>query len=536
MSLSLHPPSESPPSSWSTGALLALAAVVVAGGLLGWLTRGDALTVYGDDSIYLTLSHSLAAGHYRDEFLIGAPPHAQYPPGMPLYLLLVRAVAGPGIGAIMTANILTIIAGALLAADAARRLVGPELGVAVAAIVMFNPALFRLSAEIRSELPYLAWCALALWCALRSREDHRRWFPALALGAALAAFLTRSAGLALVPAVWLGLALQRQRRSAVLGGIVAATTVAGWFAYTRWATGHTIGHSYASDLAGGVAVTDPVHFLRHVLANARDYLSSFAAVQFAIPDIHGMPIDNVVAGGLILAPMLVGMWILRRRWPALAGFLLLTALLLGLFPWPVGRLVTVMLPWIAIAALVGWQRIALAMHAERPQRVAVAAGAILAGFGFSGQVRAADIRNGCRTAAPFADSRCYQPQDQAYMMAIRFIRDSLPVNAVVAASKPAIVYSISDRKTFPLELLSAASTPRLLSPRGPVTHVLLARLIPYEYSLVAPGLSAMCESLTVMFRGTSGTLLLRPRAPGDTGACPELADYLAVPPPGGEEP
>lgn len=520
-----------PAPPWTTPAVVALAVVLVVGSVLGWLTRGDALTVYGDDSIYLTLSYSLAHGQFRDEFLFGTPPHAQYPPGMPLYLLLVRTIAGPGIAAVMVANLLLIALSAALAADGVRRLSNPGVAVAVAAVITFNPALLTLSAELRSEVPYLAWCAIALWCSLRVARAEGAWFPALALMAASAAFLTRSAGLALLPAIWWALIVDRRRRTVMAGVVVTAVLIVGWFYYTRWATAHTVGHSYAADLSDGVSVAQPVHLLSHALGNAKSYFASFAAVQFAIPDIHGQPIDNAVSGLLLVIPMLVGALWLVGRWAAVPVFLLLTALMLGVFPWPVGRLITVMLPWMTAAMMLGWLTIATRARWRNPVGIATGIGAVIATFGLVGQIRAAERRTACRATAPFVDPNCYQLQDRAYMQAIGFVRDSLPRSAILASSKPAIVYQSSGMQTFPLELFSHGPLQRLLIPAGPVSHILLGRLMPYERDLVAPALLQECSALTVRRHFTLGALLLEPRLPPEPDACSALQEYIQTTPP-----
>ena len=80
---------------WRAGHLAALAVAVALGLWLGWQERLPEVSTGGDEAIYVALSHSLAQGHYRDEFLIGTPPHAKYPPGNPAWLLLLRTVAGP---------------------------------------------------------------------------------------------------------------------------------------------------------------------------------------------------------------------------------------------------------------------------------------------------------------------------------------------------------------------------------------------------------------------------------------------------------
>ena len=518
-----------PDQEWTRGALGALLLVTILGVAIGWASRGAALTVYGDDSIYLTLSRSLAERHYRDEYLVGSPPHAQYPPGMPLWLLLVRLLVGGSLDGALAANLLLIALTAFLLADSVRRLASVWLGVAAAAVLLFNPAIFALAGQLRSEIPFLAWCSLALWLSLIGGERSRRWYPTLTIAAASAAFLTRSAGIALVPAVAWALLLRRQWRPLLVNGTAAAAVIVGWFAYTRWAAQHTVGHTYAADLASSAPMSEPVRFFSHALGNATVYFSRLAAVQFSIPDIHGQPLDNLVLGLLLTIPAAVGVWTLRRRWAAMGMFLLLSTGILLVFSWPVSRLLTVLLPWLVAALLIGSATIAAAAGSRRGGSIAIGLGVVLAGFGLAGQVHAAEREQRCRSSAPFVDPRCYQEQDRSYVAAAAFIRDNLPKQAVIAASKPSIIYLLTGRRTLPLELFGTTSIDRLLPPAGPVAAILLSRLIPYEPTGVGPRLLQQCAALTLLARFPSGTLLLGPRHSNggpSVDACGALTEYL----------
>ncbi|MEO5798623.1 MAG: glycosyltransferase family 39 protein, partial [Gemmatimonadales bacterium] len=457
---------------WSRPSLVALALVIAVGLALGWASRFGSLTIYGDDAVYLTLSHSLAAGHYRDEFLVGTPPHAQYPPVMAIYLLLVRLVAGSSLDAALAANLLLLGVTVALVADALRRLTTPWLGVTAAAMVMTSPQIFQLTRELRSEIPFLFFAAIALWCSLVDGERARRGYPAIAIAAALAAFLTRSAGIALIPAIGWAFLLRRTWRPLVLGGSVWGAIVLAWFGYTRWATARTVGHSYANDFLAPPAAHGGL--LSHVASNAKVYFAKLAAVQFAIPDIHGQPLDNAVEGLLLVAAILAGCWLLRKRWAALVAYLLCSTAILLVLPWPVMRLVSVLLPWLMLLLLYGVAALASRAGIRRSNGVAVIVGVVIAGLGVRAQIAEAQVQTACRATAPFVDPGCYTPEDRGYAAAALFARDSLPTGAVVAASKPAIFYVLSQRSTLPLELFAQSNASRLLAPAGPATALLLS--------------------------------------------------------------
>ncbi len=518
-----------PTPKWPREALLVFLLVAAVGITLGWASRGAALTVYGDESIALTLSRSLAAGHYRDEFLVGAPPHAQYPPGMPIWLLLLRLTTGGSLDAALAANLLLIALTAFLLADSVRRLSTPWLGVTAAMMVMYNPPLFVLAAELRSEIPFLALCALALWLSLVDAQRASRWYPALAIAVAIAAFLTRSAGIAMLPAIGWALFLQRKWRPLLIGGIVAVATTLSWFAYTRWAGQHTIGHTYATDLAVVVPASEPVRFLGHLINNAKTYFARLAERQFGITDLPDQPLDNLILGFALTLPAAAGAWMLARRWPAMVMYLFLSVGILLIFPWPISRLFVPLTPWLAVMILIGCAGIATTAGSRHGNTIAIGVGVVLAGFGLVGRVEAARRAQECRASAPFVDPRCYPEQYRSYVAAVDFIRDSLPTNAVVAAAKASFVFERTGRLTVPLELFAQTKAARLLAPAGPATHILLSRLIPFEADLVGPRLRAQCTLLALLARYPSGTLLLgrHTASAGDsTDACIALTEYL----------
>src|SRR3989304_1018075 len=155
MPQAIVPENPEPAQEWSKATLLTLLLVIAAGLALGWAGRGAALNVNGDDPIYLGLSRSIGHGHYRDDYLFGSPPHGQYPPGLPIWLLLVRLAAGAGLDAALAANFLLVTVTAILLADSVRRVTTPWLGVTAAAVVMWNPEILALAGAIPSDSPPL---------------------------------------------------------------------------------------------------------------------------------------------------------------------------------------------------------------------------------------------------------------------------------------------------------------------------------------------------------------------------------------------
>ena len=429
-------PTASSAPSWSRPSLGVLGLVLVLGCVVAWCARAAVLTIGGDDTTYLTLAQSLRTGHYRDEFLVGMPPHAQYPPGYPLWLALIRLVAGPALDAAIGANILLVALTALLAADAVRRLGAPRLGVVVAAMVVFNPHLMMLASELRSEILFVALSAVALWASLRAVASDHRGAALVACAAAVASFLTRTVGIAVIPAVIAALLISRQWRRAAVGAAVAGVVTVGWFQYTAWAASQSIGHSYANDLARLAAPNAVTDVARRALVNLEYYFVRLAAVPFGLPDLPNQPLDNGILGGLLLVLMAVGGWSLRRRWPALPLYAAMSLGVLLLFPWAFTRFVTALYPWLAIFALMGWWHLLGRATRGRGERAAMVFGLVVASWAVVSQVKAARLARLCRATEPYADPRCYDPETRGVIAAIRFVAESLPANAIVATSKP----------------------------------------------------------------------------------------------------
>ncbi len=525
-------PRKAPPP-WPPAALAVLALLLALGLTMAWMARATSLTIGGDDAAYLTLARSLGTGHYRDDFLVGAPPHAQYPPGFPLWLLVVRLVAGDGLDPAIGANLLLVGLTAVLTADALRRIASPWLAVAAAAAIALNPALTELSSQLRAEVLFLACSAVALWASLVAAQGGRRSMVALAWLAGVAAFLTRSIGVTLLPALMAPLLLRRQWRTAGACALAAVATLAGWFRYTAWATSQTIGHSYAIDLARVAAPEGVPAIAARSLANLKYYFIRIVAVPYGLPDLPNTALDNLVVGLLLFGLCVLGGWTLRRRWTALPVYVGLSLVVFLLFPWAFMRFVTAIYPWVLIGTLLGAAAAARTLGLRRPEQAALALGVIIAACGAVGQFRAARFGNACRPAERHLDPACADPEMRSFAAAMRFATVQLPADAVIASSKPSTVFIMSGRRGFPLGRLSDLEGPFAFDGSHPATYLLLTRLLPFEKETIAPRLQAGCTRLTVVQRFPPATLLFGPRGadPSVPDACAEIAHYLELPGP-----
>jgi len=191
-----------------------------------------------DDSLYFVSAKSLAdGGGYRIESLPGEPAQTKYPP---LYPLLLSAAwrLNPQFPANLTAAawiswlalpaILVLLAGIY-----ARWEFSGYRAWILMLLFAANPYVILFSTQLFSEMPFLA---LALGVALAIERAAKGSRPAAAWAGAIAglAYLTRSAGLALLAsgAIYLW-PLRKQRTAAILFSATMLPFVAGWMFWAR---------------------------------------------------------------------------------------------------------------------------------------------------------------------------------------------------------------------------------------------------------------------------------------------------------------
>ncbi|MDQ2763033.1 MAG: hypothetical protein M3Y22_05945, partial [Pseudomonadota bacterium] len=158
----------------------------------------------GDFSLYLLHARNIAQGRaYAATGYVQNPDNAlmspaAYPPGFPVLLAPVWAMAGLNLVAFKLV-VITCLAALLAAVFAlARPVLGAPLALTLATIAGAMPALFDRRDQILSDIPAAMWCFIALVMFEGARRTPTAW-RMLALGAAVAlACATRTAGFALV--------------------------------------------------------------------------------------------------------------------------------------------------------------------------------------------------------------------------------------------------------------------------------------------------------------------------------------------------
>lgn len=504
------PMHERPGAPWGARRARILLAILLAGVVVGWFARQPALSTGGDEATYLLLSESLAHGQYRDNFVLGTPPHAKYPPGMPAWLLVVHTLGGSNLDVPRGINLLLLALTALLAADIARRVVAPTIGLGVAAAVSFNPAMVQFAGSLLSETLYGILSLLAIWALFRHEGRHPvRRAAVVAVVAALAAFLTRTAGISLLAAVAVTLLLQQRRWTTLAGAMLLAAGAFTWIRYVRTASEGSLGRSYTGEVAYSVSVASGEGMLGHMAAIAKSYLIWVPSSQFGFPAIPGSGWDNALWAGVIAIPATLGVVLLLRRWTA--GVLYLGAYIAMLLLWPFadGRLATPVLPilLVAIAVALAWGFTRLGVR--HPHRLALAGVLALAAVGAVRTTRDAIRNSGCRALPPYQDPACHSAPQRDWIAAASFIADSLPETAVVATTQPAPLYLRTHRRTLPWEHLYEATADTLLAPRGAVSHALVSELGQVDLDVKTPWpLARRCSGARIIARFGRATMLV----------------------------
>lgn len=410
----------------------------------------------GDNFWYMLLAESLRTGQgYRDLWLPGSPLHTHYPPVYPLLLAALGWVSDSVVGLKMLSLAGTTGTVALAFLLARMRLDDERLAAGAALLLAVTPAIVEYAHWVLSEAPFVFLVTAALYSAVRAPEGRDlRWF-AIGSVAALAAYLTRSAGSPLLVALVLALAIRRRwGRAAWVGGLSAVALIA-WSWYVRWASaaGGAATTTYGEEFfyrdpyrpeLGTVTVGDLV---ARAVFNVKAYLLS------AWPQaVGGRDLGAALAGaiGLVLGGVVLAGALRRARRleaPELFFFLYVALILLWPQAWSDQRL---LLPLLPLAALYVVEALAWGFSPDRRARrirvVELAVGVVVA-FALFANLRLLGPQLACTrrvlggeafacAPAPFVD----------FVRAAEWLRANTEPNAVVINRKPQILYWYGRRR------------------------------------------------------------------------------------------
>ncbi len=519
------------PVRWSTPQLAALCLIAAVVVVVGWYLRQPDV-IAGDDIIYYFLGKSIAAGQYRDLFSVGSPPHVKYPPGMPLWLAAVDAM-GLGLPAVQLGHLLMLAATALLVADALRRLQAPWLGVVAAAAVGWNHAMLQYAGTMYSEVLFTLLVTLSLWVLLRAEQVHdvrrRNAVIAMATMVAAAAFLTRSAGIAVLATVPVVLMVHKRWRAAALTALVGLVLVVGWVAYVAQANDSLVGRSYLADMAREPLASTPGGVVGRATANLLGYVVTIMPGTLGLPGIPDFYLDNLLWTVMLGGGLVLGAVVCSRRWPAAPILIICYGLVMLAWPWPLDRLVAPLVP-VGIALMLGgaaWLR-SRAWHIVPRALPLVGVTAIL-GLGIvNGNLRRARAIAQCsRVDAWQAPSPCAPPRDHALVAVARSARGVLPHGSVIASFRESAVFYFSGYQTVALEEMDH-TLPSVVAAMtaASATHLLLWPIHLSRVPHLARRLAESCAELTAAVPPYDAAVLLAPRRDGDPDACEAIRRVL----------
>jgi hypothetical protein len=510
---------------------------IVALALLLWLPRlSGPIDLRYDAGVYYLLGTSLAAGDgYRLPNEPGAPEAVQYPPLLPALVACHQLVLGSSDVEVVgpwlrrTYALMFVVYAALVFA-LARVYLGPIAATVASTLCVLHLFTYYLSDLLFAELPFaLLGVAFALVLARESTtRPHLREAGAGVLGAA--AFLLRTAGIALL-AAWVAEALLRRRwRLALVRGAVALVPLILWQAHVA-SVKHSPEYSrpayeyqrapyqfYNVTYAENALLVDPFRpELGHVTAGAfaARVATNVATMPTALGEASSAPfgfwlwvfhrmqdrtigvrlLPNWLMWGPILALGLLvlgGIALLARRgaW-SVALITVASIALVCSTPWPgqFTRYLAPLTPFLVIALMValGWVEAKLAgrgpRHA-RPTRIAiVCALALTIGVQAytAGRTFLLRHREGATFVAGqgFVGSRLFYydpPAWGAWQQAAAWVGANAPQDAVVATAAPHLLYlSTGHRAVFP-PMESDPEVARRLLDGVPISYVIVDQL------------------------------------------------------------
>lgn len=419
----------------------------------------------GDNAGYVALAHALVSGQgYTEVWDPAAPAHTKYPPVFPALLALAMALGAAGWASLKIVPVtatLVAVTGVFLWA---RRRLGDEAGFAVALLTGLTPSLLYHSHWLLSDVPFLAFTALALWRleALGGGDGapdgaaSPSW-PSLLAATLLVglAYFTRSAGLPLVLAGVAALAWGRRWRETAAVGAGVGIPALFWLLRSRTAgpgegrygSEFLLVDPYQPDL-GPAGIGD---FAGRVWANLTGYGTRFLPETF-----FGDASPALVALALALVALAVAGWVRAvRRGPGPAElFLPLYAGLILLWPpvWSGDRFALPLAPLLLVFAADGLR--SLADRAGSGTRTAALAAAVLlvAAPALRDWLETRDEQAACRGAleagGPWA---CGGNALVDFVAAARWAGETLPEGSAALTRKPRIWYVMSGvpTRTYP---------------------------------------------------------------------------------------
>ena len=428
-----------------------LVALLIAHGLLAWQLRARGIFTFGDDAAYLLLSRSLRALSYRELQFPGDPIAARFPPGYPAFLALLTAPAGERFSVISLAGILVSMLGLACLFDVVRRRWSTQLAFLATAAAAVNPVLVANAGNIASETLFTTLTLVSLRAAERvdRARERRLTHPRDAVWAgvfAVAAALTRSAGVTLLAALGVHWLYRRRYRWVLALGIAGSISVGAWLAWTIVAPSRQVRRSYVDD-AVNVRVADGSltgTIVQRVRRNVSTYVGQSVATQLSLPTTSRSRLDNigwVILLGALLVAGLVSAW---GRWNAIVWYLGAYAALLAVWPYTLERFLDPLLPLLIALVAIGASALSSVLSRRAPLVAPALVATMLICFALGDDVRQVARADACDRGRV----DCASPTSLDYLDAVAFLATHSPNDARIATPKAPTLYYHSKRQAL----------------------------------------------------------------------------------------
>jgi len=435
-----------------------LAAAVAVSAAVVVTTFNPAPHTGGDNAGYVTLGYSLLKHHtYTELFDPAAPPHTKYPPVFPALLALAMALGARTWPALKVVASLSTVAAVALTWLWAERRIGAAWALGVALVAGMATSVAYYGHWILSDPTFLAFTLLAVWALERGDEAERAGRGWLAVGVAATglAYFTRSAGLPLVVALLVWLALRRRWRWLVGSVVTLGVPMALWLLRARGAgQGEYVSEFWLVDpYQPSLGRVGLLGLAQRAGTNLVAYVGTH--LPGGIVGTHG-PVVSLL--GITLVVLGVGGWVhaLRKRVGPAELFLPLYAALILLWPvvWSGDRFALPLYPLLLVYAARLVREWMPRFGRVTPRVVGIVALLVVVLPEMKAWARASGEASACaavvRTQGSFA---CYGPRVTGFVNAANWSGVNLPPGSAVLSRKPRIFYVLSGvpSRTFPFD-------------------------------------------------------------------------------------
>ena len=419
----------------------------------------------GDNAAYISLANSLARdGAYAEAWHPGAPPYAKYPPLYPAVLALMILAGAKTWGAFQATSLLFTTLATAFCFLWVSRLRGEQASAAVALLFGISPAVLDHAQWVLADPLFLALTIACLWLLAPARDpapDRMSIFAGLVL--VIAAYFTRSAGLPLLVAVGLWLAMRRRWRPlGVLAGVfLVPAALWQWRSQADYISEFWLINPYAPDLGRA----GPGDLIARVAGNLWTYMSDYVPAG-----LTGLDGTWAAGFGVVLAGLAVAGWVRRMRGGAGVAelFFVLYAGLMLAWPgvWSGDRFALPLFPLLLLYAgetLAGVAGKLSTAVRERPEWLArlparavvvAVAGATLVPISLSWVERSDRAVRCAERVARMGLLACSTTGVIEFHAMALWAGDNLPAGTVVFSRKPRLFYAFSGHQsvTYPFTL------------------------------------------------------------------------------------